>query len=48
MAFSNLRLQTDLQGPRVVFKGSAEHASLTLNKVAIKGKFLVVGVKKGL
>lgn len=47
LAFSNLRPHTDLQGPRTVFEGSAAHAGLTLNKVAIKGEFLLVGVKKG-
>lgn len=47
MAFSNLRPHTDLQGPRTVFEGSVAHAGLTLNKIAIKGEFLLVGVKKG-
>lgn len=37
----------DLQGPRIVFEGSAAHAGLTLNKVAINGEILLVGVKKG-
>lgn len=48
MAFSNPGPHTDLQGPRVVFKGSAApHVGLALNKVTIEGKFLVVGVEKG-
>lgn len=37
----------DLRGPRIVFEGSAAQAGLTLNKVAINGEFLLVGVKRG-